>query len=106
MSSGTSRPPSFWILSSTSNFVSVQRIADSSHVEWNQQAAVFLDPEQHIEEVFLLVADADSSPLLVLLDGAVHESGHLAVTYVVARRALTFMGLAGLRPPWRHSTPP
>jgi hypothetical protein len=88
------------------NFVGVQRIADSSHVEWNQQAAVFLDPDQHIEEVFLLVADADSSPLLVLLDGAVHESGHLAVTYVVARRALTFMGLAGLRPPWRHSTPP
>jgi hypothetical protein len=53
--------------------------------------AVLLDPEQHIEEVFLLVVSTSNSPLLVLLDGVVHELGRLVVT----RRVLTFTGLVG-----------
>ncbi|WVZ79248.1 LOW QUALITY PROTEIN: hypothetical protein U9M48_026850 [Paspalum notatum var. saurae] len=60
--------------------------ADGAHVEGDLQAAVLLDPQQHVQEVFLVVPGAGRPPLLVLRDDAVHEPGHGAVVRLRAAR--------------------
>ena len=53
---------------------------DGAHVERDLEAAILLDPEEHVEEVlvFLVAPPGGGPPLAMLLDDAVHETGHLA----------------------------
>uniref|UniRef100_A0A804PGI3 Uncharacterized protein n=1 Tax=Zea mays TaxID=4577 RepID=A0A804PGI3_MAIZE len=58
---------------------------DHSHGEWHLQASFLLYPKKHIHQILLhdalCICGHGCPPLLVLLDGVVHQLEHLAVVY-------------------------
>lgn len=62
---------------------------DVSNVKRHVEATVILDPQQHVHEVFFLVAGAGRPPRAMVLDDAVHDPAYLvAYRLQLARRAI------------------